>query len=512
MFASAGLFLAAPLLLQDPSASASARREAAFARALTSELNFVDLAEAVLEKSIGTASGPDRSVLLLARCDIRKVAAQNAKKEEKLGALAVAGQAYAEFLASSPPSFLATDARVALGELAFYYGTAIASHLEETQPSEEEKAELAVEADSIFMAAKEGLDLIITNWENLDDGDEKDELRFKAYFPSRFYKAQIFYYWGMIFPPESLDRGDRIQKSLSLFEDFAMLVGESSIAGLRAYKFMADTYLLQAETFQAKNEPEDAATSLEDAEIFYQHIIENAIPEGVDLMDAEIDGRRDVMQEAYLGLIKMYRNWDRESDARQQGKTFQTWVDDEGVILAPAGYRANLQVALGLINSGDFGEAISIAEMVASENQGSILQLEANSMMSTAIAAAPANAPIDLGVLYAAAEGAYWQKEFLKAKDGFLLLLGRLQGSRQADDFGAGAYYFLGRSYSYLDQRLEATVSHQVGFELFPDDDDYASKNAEAWMKLSEVLRSSAPGDSFLDQYWKTAVDAVATS
>ncbi|MDP7560617.1 MAG: hypothetical protein QF745_08755, partial [Planctomycetota bacterium] len=164
------------------------------------------------------------------------------------------------------------------------------------------------------------------------------------------------------------------------------------------------------------------------------------------------------------------------------------------------------------MNSGKFNDAITIAEMVASENQGSVVQLEANNMMSAAIAAAPANEPIDLGILYAAAEGAYWQKEFLKAREGFLLLLGRLQGSRQADDYGAGAYYFLGRAYTYLDQRLEATVTHQIGFELFPDDDDYASKNAEAWMKLSETLRSSAPGDAFLDQYWKTAVNAVASS
>ncbi|MCH2111824.1 MAG: hypothetical protein MK213_03115, partial [Planctomycetes bacterium] len=184
----------------------------------------------------------------------------------------------------------------------------------------------------------------------------------------------------------------------------------------------------------------------------------------------------------------------------------------EGVILGPPGYRALLFIASNYVLDGRYEDAITLAESVTLDNQDSALRLDADAVLADAIAAAPPGADIDLAVLYSAAEGTYYTKDFAKARDGFLLLLQRLPTSRQADEFGARAFYFLGRSYSYLDSPLEAAVTHQQGYELYPDDETHTSKNASSWMKAAERFRSAAPDDLVLDQFWKDAVDAVSST
>jgi len=512
MLATATLLFCLPAPLQEPAGDLHLRREANFARALTTELGFDEMAEEVLSKALKNASGAGRSELLLARCDVRKATARRANPEQKLEALNAAASAYADFLADSPPARLATNAQVALGELAFQYGSALQIEIVNLPVGSEERSALTEKANTLFLAAKDGLDKIISQWESMASGDEKDSLRYTAYFPAKYFKAQIFYFWAAAYDPSTIERLERSQKCLELFEDFALLAGDSSRPGFMAYKQMADTYVLRAEAELARGKNEDADMTFEESEAFYLHVIENSVPEGHEMADAEVDGRREVQQDAYLGMMKLYPKWGRAADAVTLGETFRQWVDDEGVFLSQSGYRVLLLVARNQVRSGNFAEAIAVAELVARENETSRLRLDANEVMGLAIAAAPEDAKIDLGVAYSAAEGAYFQKEFAKARDGFLLLLTRLGKSRQTDEFGAATYYYLARSYSYLEQDLEAAVSHQLGFELFPDDEEFAAKNAEAWMKLADKFRSSNPGDAALDRFFKDSIAAVSAS
>lgn len=517
--ATASLFLCLPTLPQEPGGDARLRREADFARALTIELGFDALAEEVLTLALKGANGQGRSELLLARCDVRKTTAQRAAESERLAALESAAAAYADFLNASPPAQLATNARVALGELAFQYGAALQVEIADLPMGSAKREALITAANTLFMDAKSGLDRIIELWETMADGDEKDSLRFSAYFPAKYFKAQLFYFWAAAFAPDTLERLERADKALELFEDFALLAGDSSRPGFMAYKQMADTFILRAEAEIARDNIKDAKSTFEEAEAFYLHIIENAIPESSQLAEAEIDDRRQVQQDAYLGLMNLHPKWGAVTNpathaaaAAALGESFRQWVDDESVLLAPSGYRMLLMVANNQIRIGNYTEAISLAELVARENETSRLRLEANEVMGDAIAAAPEDAKIDLGVVYAAAEGAFFQKEFAKSRDGFLLLLTRLSRSRQADEYGSKTYYYLGRSYSYLEQPLESAVSHQLGYTLFPDHEDFANKNAQAWMKLADRFRSSNPGDVALDRFFKDAINAVTSS
>ena len=97
----------------------AARGEAAFARALATDLGFDDWAEKIVNRALAKASSQgDRGLLLLARCDVRKFIAQRATDPaSRLEALGAAGEAYAEFLSSNPPASLANKAHTNLSKL-----------------------------------------------------------------------------------------------------------------------------------------------------------------------------------------------------------------------------------------------------------------------------------------------------------------------------------------------------------------------------------------------------------
>ena len=500
MLATAGVLLAFALAPQEEEGNVALRQEAAFARALTFELGFDDLAEVVLDEALTEASGKDRSVLLFARCDVRKLAAQRATdSSELLAALGSAGEAYAEFLATDPPEDLADQARISMGEVAFQYGSALKIHFDATDPPAEEKQALRIQAEEVFKPALAGMNLVIADWEGMDDGEEKDSTKFTVYFPGLFYRALIFYYWGLIYPPGSFERTENTRQALERLESFALLVGDASRAGFLAYKHMADTYVLRGE--------------LEDAEAFYEHVIESGVPEDADSMTAaEVDGRQAVVQAAYLGYLRMLLDNNRLDDARRLGDTFLVWVDNEGVILNQDGYRVQLQSARAKVLEGAYSEAIELAQRVARENPRSQLLLEASEVMSQAIAAAPPGFPIELKVLYDAAYGSFFNKKDAQAIGGFLQIIPRLGTTGQADEFGPGSYYYLGRAYQRSGDSLLAAAAFQAGYERFPDDEDTSGRLAKAWMTLAEQFRNGVPGDPVLDTFYNDAVNAVTAS
>ncbi len=189
---------------------------------------------------------------------------------------------------------------------------------------------------------------------------------------------------------------------------------------------------------------------------------------------------------------------------------FMQWVDEERVEYSRNGYELSLVVAEQMVDENRIAEAIALADEVATENSRSTLRLRANSVMGRAIALAPPDAKIPLDILYGSAEGAYYQKDYQAAVDGFRLLLPRLAGTQDADEFGAKAYYFLGLSWSRLHHPMLAAVTHQLGYEDYPDDETYAIKNAEKWQTLAAGFFKRANTDRDLQAFNDEAIAAVS--
>ena len=500
----AGILLAPLLLLQNGESSAALQKEADFALALTMELGFDNFSESVLSRGLESASSAeDRGLLLLRRCEVRKlVSGRSVDPKEHLQALGAAGLAYIDFLDSEPSAKLMTAGQTSLGEVAFQFGLILNQFRESGKGTEEEIKAFSAEAEVLFEKALRGVNALIQWWSSISDEDVKEAARFRTFYPASFYKALIYYNWALLFERGSIEREENAHQALAQLEDFSVLVGTMSRAGLMAFKHIGDCYTALGEW--------------EDGEVYFQHVMENGIPEDEDLEfpmgPAEKTQRYNAIQDAYLGLEKMYGEAGQSANANQLGKDFQARVAKEAFKLNSSGYRLLLHSADNLILDGQFGDAISLAQRVANENEQSVLRLEANAVMARAIAAAPVDAAIDFNVLYGAAEGAYHKGDFHGALDGFRLLLGRLAKSSKADEFLGKTYYYLGRALTKMDRRLEGAVAHQRGFEMAPTDEDWASRNAKAWRALAETFRTSAPTDEVLSAFYDEALRAETAS
>jgi len=500
----AGILLFTLFLPQEGEGSVSIQKEANFALALTLELGFDNFAEQVIESSLKSATGQeDRGLLLLRRCEVRKViSGRSADAMERMNALHSAGTAYMEFLNSDPSTSLKTQAQTALGEIAFKFGASLTQLVADGKILGEDKAAKLAEAEVLFTEALSGLNDLIRWWNAISDEEERDSSRFATFYPASFYKALIYYYWALIYEPGTIERSENAENALRQLEDFAILVGEMSRAGLMAYKHMGDCYA--------------AMEAWEDAEVFFMHVIDNGIPDESQLdgplSPREITQRFEAIQDSYLGLTKMYLEAGQPSAAAQVSQDFQARAKKEGFKVNHSGYRLLLSSADGLILDGQYSEAIAVAQKVADANEQSLLRLEANEVMARAIAAAPSNAMIDFNVLYGAAEGAYHKKDYRSAFNGFRLLLGRLSHSTKADDYLGKTYYYLGRTLTKMDRRLEGAVAHQRGYELAPTDEEWASRNAKGWRTLAETFRTSAPDDAVLSTFYDNALRAETAS
>lgn len=500
MFAlSSGLLLSLLLPLQDGGASPVAVKNAQAARAITMEFGLDHWAEKLIDRSLAEAKSPDdKAELLLARCDVLRLIAQRKVNDaEKLPALGAAGEAYVEFLATSPDGERGTTAQSNLGLLANLYGATLVKMIEDDTIGSG-RDEAVATAENIFKGALKGMNEVIDWWEALEpDNPQKIATEFRLYYASVFNRALVYLFWAQLYPADSLERDQRAKQATEYLESFA--IAAPFLPAQRSYKALADCYTVRGE--------------YEDAFDYYEYVRENAkdalLSDDLPDSPAFIEQLHDVIQDADLGMLKMLRTSGQIGTFWEVYDAFLAWADEERLTLSRPGYELQLLAATQMVEEGRAGEAISLADEVAKDNERSTLRLRANAVMGAAIAIAPPDANIPLDILYGSAEGAYYQKDYAAAVDGFRLLIPRLAGSSQADKFGARAYYFLGLSWSRLQQPMLAAVTHQIGFEDYPTDEEYAEKNATKWQTLASGFFTRNNSDKDLQAFNDAATDAL---
>jgi hypothetical protein len=496
----AGLLLAlSPALPLQAEGNASIQKDAAFALALTKQLGFDNFSEIVLEETLQRADTPeDRSSILLARCEVMStVALRPIDPLEQVVAWSKAGEAYSEFLGSNPAPTAERRAQLQMGLVGFQYGERLHALFESNSLSEAEKDEYRARAETLFTESLRSTNQLIDWWQNLDDPDVQAGTQFTVFFPSSFYRALIYYYWGVLYPAGSLEREDNVYQSIGFLEEFAIAAGESSPAGLMAFRHMADGLV--------------AIGDFEFAHELFDFVIQEGIPGGnsSQMSQGEIERRRNAQQDAYYGKVQAYRAANDTGQVPALGATFAAWVDENRVTLNDSGYRLRLMLAENAINQGAYGEAITIAKAVADANERRVLRLEADRVLGRAIAAAPASAVIDLEVLFQAGQGAFFSERFADSARTLRMLVNRLDSSDEAAVVGPGAYLFLGRALEGDGLALEAAVAYAAGYNLYPEAEATSESLAMRWQRLAERFRNSAPSDEFLDSFYNESLDAV---
>ncbi len=496
----AGLLLAlSPALPQQAEGNASIQKDAAFALALTKQLGFDNFSEIVLEETLQRADTPeDRSSILLARCEVMStVALRPIDPLEQVTAWSKAGEAYAEFLGSSPAPTAERRAQLQMGLVGFQYGERLHALFEAGSLTEAEKDEYRARAETIFTESLRSTNQLINWWKGLDDPDVQEGTQFTIFFPSSFYRALIYYYWGVLYPIGSVEREDNVYQSIGFLEEFAIAAGESSPAGLMAFRHMADGLV--------------AIGDHEFGHELYDFVIQEGIPNNdtSQMSLGEVQRRQNAQQDAYLGKVQAYRTVGDTTQIPALGATFAAWVEDNRVTLNDSGYRLQLMLAENAINQGAYGEAIKIAKAVADANERRVLRLEADQVLGRAISAAPASAVIDLDVLFQAGQGAFFSDRFADSARTLRMLVNRLDGSEEAAAVGPDAYLFLGRALESDGLALEAAVAYSAGYNRYPEAEATSESLATRWQRLAERFRNSAPADEFLDSFYNESLDAV---
>ena len=485
-------------LLQQSSNDLLASKNADAARAITSEFGLDLWSQKLLDRSLNSTSNPDgKSTLLLAKCDVlRMVAFRKIDENERLSALGEAGDAYIAYLEAGARASETTKAQSNLGQLSFLYGKTLLELIRSEKISGEQKDGAVEKAENIFKAALKGMNAVISWWEALeDDNPEKASTEYTDYFPSVYNRGVVYRFWAELYPKDSLDREQKAGKALDLLDDFAL--GAPFLPQQRAHCAIADCYAVLGE--------------LQDANDYYLYVIDS-VDELIEqsesnLNTAFVNQLNDCSQEAYLGMLNVAANNGNTADFWSTYNNFESWVTGNNVTLQAYGYQCRLKAAEQMTNEGRASEAINLAASVAQDNERSVLRLMANSIMGKAIKIAPASAEISFDIIYSSAEGAYFQKRYADAVEGFRLLIPRLKNTDI--EYGAKAYYYLGLSWSKLDESLLAMVSHEEGYKQFPNDEEFSLKNAQKWQSAAEKLSLANPNDETLIKLNSDATAAV---
>ena len=117
---------------------------------------------------------------------------------------------------------------------------------------------------------------------------------------------------------------------------------------------------------------------------------------------------------------------------------------------------------------------------------------------------------VDPEVLFEAAQGHYFDKDYPAAIHGFKRVLASLEGEDPAkqQEIGSKTLWHIGRSFQSLDRQLEAAVAFREAVDplgRWRGDPQYDGQNAEKYYEAMRALRSNIAGDELIDAWWRDA-------
>jgi hypothetical protein len=501
---SAALLLATTLAVQEPESSRRIQETAATARNVARDVGLPTWGLLMIEKDRPLAkSDQDKAELELATCDVLRYQAERLRDPVlKLAALTAAGGSYSRLLETFGSTEVAQRAQSQVGLTAFYYAAALDQLFATEIVSEERRKQLIADAEPFFKSAIKAMNALIIWWEALpDEAEEKEGTRHSIYYPTQFYRGIIYTSWARLYPQDSLERDQYSSKALEFLNEFAL--SSSGPYAMTAYKLAADVNALRGEY----------ATAFE----YYEYVIgtcRELIANPVDPDGNAIDAFllrlfEAAVMDATLGKIQVLVEQGRSQDAQATIADFDRWLKAENIVLQDGGSRIRLLAARDLVDQGRIGEALTIAQQIADDNQRSVLRLQATAVMAYAIQRAPPDAEIPLDTLFQAAEGSQQAGEFDRAIPFWRALIARLPGTPKESEYLSRAYLSLASCWHQLGEGLLAGCAAQAGFNSGFSDAALGLNLAKQWYAKSEGIFRSRPGDAVLKQWNDEAFEAI---
>lgn len=510
--------LSAPAVAQ--TSDAEVRAEIEFARGLAAEWSFVDLAEEVLRTT--EESGPsDRMAeqLDLVRCDVYASGARNERDDGRRHELFDSAlEAYTSFIETHPTSLHVPSAEAAFVDTSAAYAGSLERAIEGAAGEEVQRLK-ARQTEVLTEAVRKTQDLI-TALKSLPE-DERTEAETLELYNLMLNRGTMLADIGRT----EEDGTYYFAEAIKALESLVFEAGEGTPKALQAFVAIGRTYGYEEKYQEASD--------------YYQAVIEQAIPIDPDpeffdwskIPDREQEIRFRFLELATGGLMDALVNLGRTEEACRYGLHFYNTQKREGFNLTPFGYLSLLRVAAALLESdgyvgGDLTSgparwfateeemksafssrrqqatatevALRIAQSVDDDNRGSVLQLDAQKVISDIIGRP--GVTVSPEVLFEAAQGAYYEGAYFDALEGFRRVLRAIENEDQATriSYGAKVMNFVGNCYRKLERPLESALAFREGCTRWVGDVEYDAKNAQGFYRMIGSVARSATKDKEL--------------
>lgn len=484
-----------------------------FAKGLAEDWQFVGLAEEVIRGVEAGGVSPRRAEeLALLKCDIFRSAALNERDRNRRNQLFDrALGAYQDFVERYRLSERRPDAELGLIRTAWLYARSLEVSLEEAIGEEAERLQALRQKTLTDAVAKTG-DLVSA----LRAIPERSEAQTRELAELMLTRARMLYDIGRT----QEDGSFSFEQAYATAESLVYIVGEGTPTALRCFDLIGRILAAQQQWDEAVG--------------FFEAVVETAIPSRLSdwqtlVREQSLDQSAKEQRWLFLelsaaDLAQAHANAGDLSTATRYALHFYNTQRREGFSFSPGvGYPTLIQIARLLLDSGGYiggniatGEArwyeteeaaradharrnvlssaelaLRIATQVKDENQGNILQLRAQKLISE-ISALP-GITVEPDMLLQAAQGEYHSGEFANAVEALQRLLGIVATRDDATRlrFGGEICWWMGRSFQRMDRLLEAAMCFREGVVTWQGDPAFDAQNAQLFYRTMEQVRAA---------------------
>lgn len=327
-----------------------------------------------------------------------------------------------------------------------------------------------------------------------------------------YRKGESYFNWAQLYPPQEFNREDYLNKCIESLTDYIWEAGDGGIFPMLAYYFQGMAYWELGKIQPDKAMEQDAKAIAQLQPIYGEFgINEEKLGEMSTIAEDDRGFVLSILERAYRGESEIYRA------AAERFEQSQTIADDQdltqvafgysliktkdavrswlvagpvtkatlvpllrnaavGVVaemedkfkrhrlpLGEEGRRAQLAKARALVDLGRAGDALSLAKEVAQSNEGSLVGMEANSLLSELLGVTDsASQPPDVWMM--AADGAFNGDRFLDAIDAYHRAIQASASESDRKQYQSPAWSRIAECYQRLGRNLEAAMAYDAGY------------------------------------------------
>jgi tetratricopeptide (TPR) repeat protein len=317
-----------------------------------------------------------------------------------------------------------------------------------------------------------------------ESGDQEMADEFFTLFRKTTYEMGVaYYYWALTFDPGEFNREDYLERAIDTLDDYIWESPEDDFYALWAYIYQAMAYMELGNFSDAL----DLAMQVYDPDTGVDlEQTKGLAPEYAKLIT-------DITETAYYHVARIYIRMGEYEKADDTVESMIEQFNSQGIEISPLGDRARLEQARALLEIGDADSADKAAQIcknVGDKNPSNDVGREAKIILNSIIEGAstdPSRGTISLSpdVLFAAAEGAKLERNFLEAIKAYMKVMEAADTAELKKQFLARCWNAIGECYSNLEPKrhLEASIAFERGF-TDPDrgpDKDIFETNAMNW-------------------------------